>query len=173
MKKQAFLFFSCISISMFVFSQTNQSLIISGKITNKSSNESIPASVQIKNSNKGVAADSKGVFHITVESLPIILLIPASGFEPQEINVENKNEVTINMDPAFSVINEVVLASKGIPTRIIDAPFSAELIGLKQIRQLPTTSIYDATVYKAGVDITTSSLTFKTPSTRGFNGSGS
>ena len=55
----------------------------------------------------------------------------------------------------------------------MDAPFSVELIGQRRIRQLPTTSAYDAIVYSKGVDLTTSSLTFKTPSTRGFNGSGS
>jgi len=173
MKKQITLLISCITISIGVFSQSSHTITIRGKITDRTTADPIAASVQIKSPNKGVAADSKGIFHLTIESLPVTLLITASGFEPQEINVGDENEMNIIMKPVFSVINEVVLASKGIPTRRIDAPFSAELIGLKQIRQLPTTSIYDATVYKAGVDITTSSLTFKTPSTRGFNGSGS
>jgi outer membrane receptor protein involved in Fe transport len=174
MKKQAsLLFIFCTLTSMAVLSQNSHPITISGKVNNQLSGEPIPASIRVKNSNMGVAADSKGIFHLSVASLPVTLLITATGFEQQEINVENKNETVVNLVPAFSIIDEVVLRSKGIPTKIIDAPFSAEFIGLKQIRQLPTTSIYDATAYKTGIDLTTSSLTFKTPSSRGFNGSGS
>ena len=174
MKKQAsLLFIFCTLTSMTVLSQNSHPITISGKVNNQLSGEPIPASIRVKNSNMGVAADSKGIFHLSVASLPVTLLITATGFEQQEINVENKNETFVNLVPAFSIIDEVVLRSKGIPTKIIDAPFSAEFIGLKQIRQLPTTSIYDATAYKTGIDLTTSSLTFKTPSSRGFNGSGS
>ncbi|MBK6379369.1 MAG: TonB-dependent receptor [Chitinophagaceae bacterium] len=40
------------------------------------------------------------------------------------------------------------------------------------IRNSPVASYYDAVSSLKGVDVTTSSLTFKTPTTRGFNGSG-
>src|SRR5678815_1225902 len=77
------------------------------------------------------------------------------------------------MEPSGTVMEGVVLTSKGIPTRIKDAPFSAEFISPGTILNLPTTSAYDALAYKKAFDLTSSSLTFKTPSTRGFNGSGS
>jgi outer membrane receptor protein involved in Fe transport len=174
MKKQALLLFVFGTLTCTaVFSQNGHPITIRGKVNSKFSAEPLPASIRVKNSNNGVAADSNGVFHLPVASLPVILLITATGFEQQEIKVEDENETIINLVPLYSMIDGILLASKGIPTRIIDAAFSAEYIGLKQIRQLPTTSIYDATAYRNGIDLTTSSLTFKTPSSRGFNGSGS
>jgi outer membrane receptor protein involved in Fe transport len=174
MKKQATLLIIIFTLSwMDLFSQNNHT--IRGKVSSKLSDEPISASITIKNTYKGVSTDSNGVFSLIVESLPVTLIVTSSGFEQQEINVENQNEVFVNLIPVFRIIDEVVLggSNKGIPTRLIVAPFSVELLGLRQIRQLPTISIYDATAYKTGIDLTTSSLTFKTPSSRGFNGSGS
>ena len=47
-----------------------------------------------------------------------------------------------------------------------------ERVSAAAIRTAPAASYYDIVANLKGVDITTSSLTFKTPSTRGFNGSG-
>src|SRR6266496_6341590 len=119
MKKRVTLLISCITISMAILSQTSHTLTINGKINNKTSNDPIPASVRIKNTSKGIAADSKGVFHIAVESLPVTLLITAIGFEDQEISVANEKEIIVNMEPSYSIINEVILQSKNIPTKLI------------------------------------------------------
>ena len=53
------------------------------------------------------------------------------------------------------------------------SPTSVELIGSKQIVNMPGNDHYALSGYKKGIDLTTSSMTFKTISTRGFNGSGS
>jgi hypothetical protein len=43
----------------------------------------------------------------------------------------------------------------------------------RQIVNMPGSDYYAFSAYKKGIDLTTSSMTFKTISTRGFNGSGS
>ena len=53
------------------------------------------------------------------------------------------------------------------------SPTSVEQFGSKQIVNMPGTDYYALSGYKKGIDLTTSSMTFKTISTRGFNGSGS
>ena len=49
---------------------------------------------------------------------------------------------------------------------------SIDIVSRNAIRNTPGASYYDALNHLKGVDITTSSYTFKTVSTRGFNGSG-
>lgn len=162
---------ACMAASM-IFSQS-PGITVRGKLTDDKNNPVADASIMVKKAGIGTTTDAKGNFQLTVSSLPVILLVSHISYLNEEIKVENTNEVVISMQPALGMQEEVLLVTKGIPTKIMDAPFSAEMIGHRRIRQLPTTSVYDGIVYLKGVDQTSSSLTFKTPSTRGFNGSGS
>src|SRR6185295_13511988 len=56
--------------------------------------------------------------------------------------------------------------------RILESPVTIERISANMIRNAPGPNPYDGVANLKGVDITTSSFTFKTVSTRGFNGSG-
>jgi outer membrane receptor protein involved in Fe transport len=155
------------------YSQPNPSFTISGKVTNDRNEALAGASIKVKGSNTGTIADQDARYRITVPSLPVILLVSHTNYTEQEIKVENTNEMSISLIPVSALIEGVFLISKGIPTRIMDYNSSAEFMGPSSNRQLPATSIYDAIVYKKGFDHSTSSATFKTPSSRGFNGSGS
>ena len=157
-----------------LFSQPLPAITITGKITdNIDGNPLRGVSIQIKKTNFTTTTDTTGSFRLTVTEIPSTLVCSHAGYENKETIINNTNEISITLVPDNVLLNAVVLASKGIPTKRIDAAFSVEFIGQKQIRQLPTTSVYDATAFVKGIDLTTSSLTFKTPSTRGFNGSGS
>lgn len=161
--------FACLA----AFSQKNP-VTVNGKIKDIAVGEGITnVSIRVKETGHITTSDSTGKFRLILTDLPVTLLISHAGYEKKEIMVNNPDEISVHLVPFAILLNGVVLESKGITTRILDAAFSAELISQKQITQLPTTSVYDATVYTKGVDLTTSSLTFKTPSTRGFNGSGS
>jgi len=161
-----------IALSPSVFSQP-QMVIIKGKLTDDKNSPVADASVMARNGGNGTTTDAKGNFQLNVPSLPATLLISHINYANEEINVVNSNELNISLKPASGMQEEVVLVTKGIPTKILDAPFSAEMIGQRRMKQLPTTSAYDAIVYLKGAGQTSSSLIFKTPSTRGFNGSGS
>lgn len=151
-----------------------QTTVIKGTVVNSATAEPLSrVSVRLKNSTAGTITDSSGRFLLSVPSLPASIILSHSGFDALEISVTNSNAVHYTLSPSSLVLEGVLLASKGIPTKVLDAAFSAEMIGLKQIRNLPATSAYDATAYTKGIDITSSGLLFKTPSTRGFNGSGS
>jgi len=161
--------FACLA----AFSQKSP-VSVNGKIKDISAGEGITSvSIRVKETGHITTSDSAGQFRLMLTNLPVTLLISHSGYEKKEVILSNDAEIAVYLVPFATLLNGVVLESKGITTRILDAAFSAELISQKQITQLPTTSVYDATVYTKGVDLTTSSLTFKTPSTRGFNGSGS
>src|SRR5688572_7333644 len=160
-------------VSIGVFAQNN---IISGSIQNSKSKESVAAvSVTIKGSSAGTFTDDKGNFKIASDqNFPVTLLISSIGFSLKEVVVTSAGQpVTIQIDPSNSLGQEVVVSATKVALKILESPVSIERVNASAIRNSAVSSYYDILSSLKGVDFTTSSLTFKTPSTRGFNGSGS
>jgi outer membrane receptor protein involved in Fe transport len=147
---------------------------ITGKIQNNTTKENVPAvSVTVKGSGTGTFSDDKGNFKITVPALPVTLLITSIGYELQEVTVSNTSEpVVINFIPSNKLGQEVVVSATRTSQRMLESPVSIERISASTIRNTPAVSYYDIIGNLKGVDMVTSSLTFKTPTTRGFAGSG-
>ncbi len=165
----AFLLANIITIGAFA-----QNVTINGNVRNSITREGSGAvSVLEKGIDNGTFTDDKGNFRLTVKKLPVTLLISSVGYELQEVTVSNAaNRVQVEFKPASSLGQEVVVAASRVPQKILESPVSIERISAANIRNSPVASYYDAVTSLKGVDVTTSSLTFKTPTTRGFNGSG-
>ncbi|HEY0434306.1 MAG TPA: TonB-dependent receptor plug domain-containing protein, partial [Chitinophagaceae bacterium] len=117
--------------------------------------------------------DDRGNFRITVTALPVTLVFSSVGFEDQELTVSSNDQpVSVNLAAASTLGQEVVVAATRTPQRILESPVSIERLNSRQLNNVPVPSYYDAIANLKGVDLITSSLTFRTPSTRGFNGSG-
>ncbi len=166
----ALVFANLITIGVFA-----QNKIITGTIQNSQSKESVAAvSVTVKGSSSGTFTDDKGNFKIEVDqNLPITLLISSIGFSLQEVVVNNiTDQVNIQLQPTNSLGQEVVVSATRVAQKMMESPVSIERVSAAAIRNSAVSSYYDILSSLKGVDFTTSSLTFKTPSTRGFNGSG-
>ncbi len=156
------------------FSQELKSVSVTGKITSKTTHESVPASIRVKNETRGVAADSSGSFRLTVSALPATLIISAIGYEPQEIVIADQNEVMVSLTPDVHEIERVVVSgiSKSLMSEL-EAPVSDQRLGKKDLVYSTGDSYWSTMLKKTGLDVTVSGLLYKTFSTRGFNGSGS
>jgi outer membrane receptor protein involved in Fe transport len=152
-----------------------QSIILNGSIKNESTQEILPAaSVIVKGTNLGTFSDSKGNFKLTTsQKLPLTLVITSIGFEPKEIEVTSAlQDIAISITPASTLGTEIVVSASRVPERILESPVSIERVNSTAIRVAPAATYYDIVGNLKGVDVVTSSLTFKTPTTRGFAGSG-
>ena len=160
-------------MSFTVFAQTNIS--ISGTVQNVNSKEGIAAvSIIIKGASTGTFTNDKGVFKISAnQQLPVTLMLSSVGYQSQEIIVSDADKmVMILFTPANTLGQEVVVSATKVATRILESPVSIERVNAVAIRNAPAVSYYDVVGNLKGVDVVTSSLTFKTPTTRGFAGSG-
>lgn len=152
-----------------------QNVTLTGNILNSASREPIPfVSVEIKGSGAGTFSDDRGNFRLsTNRPLPITLVFSSVGFDPKEQEVSNATTpVSIELNPASSLGMEVVVSASRVPEKILESPVSIERINATNIVNTPSTGYYDMLKHIKGVDLVYSSLTFATPSTRGFNGSG-
>jgi outer membrane receptor protein involved in Fe transport len=152
-----------------------QTITIRGNVRNSSTRESVPAvSVILKGTKNGTFTDDKGNFRLTTNKQPpFVLVISSIGYESQEISYSGGNEpLKIEFKSTSSLGTEIVVSASRIPERILESPVSVDRIGAADIRNSANPNYYDALGSLNGVDVTNSSLTFTTITTRGFNGSG-
>jgi outer membrane receptor protein involved in Fe transport len=151
-----------------------QSVTITGRVTNAVTKEGVnAASVSVKGGSEGAFTDQNGAFKLTVKSLPVTLVFTSVGFESQDVNVTDASSpLTVSFNPASTVGQEVVVAASRLPQSLLESPVSIERVSSTTIRNAPATNYYDLVTNLKGVDVVLSSLTYRTPSTRGFVGSG-
>src|SRR6186713_1503653 len=160
-------------LSITAYTQT--AVTYSGSVHNSLTKERVPAvSVTIKGSGAGTFTDDKGSFRLTtVEKPPFILVFSSIGFETQEVSVSSASSpLQVDLKPSSALGTEVVVSASRTPERILESPVSIERVGAAAIRTSPATDYYNVIRTLKGVDVTTSSLTFNSVTTRGFNGSG-
>ncbi len=159
-------------VSFQLRAQDNTILEISGNVTGQQSSEPLGnVSVQVKGTVAGTVTDSKGNFKFrTKVKLPFTIVFSSVGFEQQEVNVESvgsKLQVALSTQTVLG--NEIVVSASRVQEKIMKSPVAIEKLDIRAIKETPAPSFYDALENVKGVQMTTSSLTFKVPNTRGFN----
>ncbi|HYH14011.1 MAG TPA: TonB-dependent receptor [Flavisolibacter sp.] len=152
----------------------SQAVTLSGTVRNNSTRENIPAvSITVKGASTGTFTDENGNFKITVSKLPATLVISSVGFATQEVTVSSASDaLEVNITPASSLGQEVVVSASRAPQRILETPVTVERMSSNIIRNVPAPNYYEAIQNLKGVDLHTASLTFRTVTTRGFISSG-
>jgi hypothetical protein len=173
MRKFAKTLVTLLLANVFTLTLFAQNVTISGNVRNSVTKEGAGAvSVSIKGTSGGTYTNDKGDFKLTVKSLPVTLLISSVGYELQEVTVSSAGFTQVEFKPSSALGQEVVVSATRVPQKIMESPVSIERVSAAALRTAPAANFYDVVLNLKGVDVTTSSLTFKTPTTRGFNGSG-
>nr|MDQ6890328.1 TonB-dependent receptor [Bacteroidota bacterium] len=175
MRKKLRLFILLITTNIFSIVAFAQNTFINGNVKNSSTGDDIPAvSVTVKGSGSGTYTDEKGNFKLlSGVRPPLTLVISSIGYELKEVPVSDASSfVNVSLNPASTLGQEVVVSATRTPSRILESPVTIERISAANIRNSAAVSYYDMVGKLKGVDVVSSSLTFSTPSTRGFNGSG-
>ncbi|HEY0433839.1 MAG TPA: TonB-dependent receptor, partial [Chitinophagaceae bacterium] len=145
---------------------------ISGKVTDQEKNAPLQdVTVQIKGSVNGTTTDASGSFQLrTRTNLPFTLVFSSVGFKSQELEVTSLgSNLQVALSTQTVLGNEVVVTASRVAESILKSPVAIEKLDIRAIRETPAPSFYDALENVKGVQMTTSSITFKVPNTRGFN----
>lgn len=176
MKKNYYLLCSfLLGILLSITASAQTSNTISGNVKSSTTSEPVSAvSIIIRGTGEGTYTDDKGNFKITTsQKLPLTLIFTSIGFATRNVTVTSASQpVNVTFDPTAALGQDVVVSATRTPTRILESPVSIERISAANIANAAVPDFYESLRNLKGVDLTTSSLTFKTISTRGFNGSG-
>jgi iron complex outermembrane receptor protein len=158
-------------LPIFLFAQLNGSAIVSGKVLDDHNQPLIAASVTVKGSKHGAITDSTGYFSLVInQKFPFSLVISSIGFSQQEIEIKNPtSKISVQMNTQSFIANEIVVTGSRKAEKLLQSPVSIEKLDIKSLKETPAASFYDALGNVKGVQLTTSSITFKVPNTRGFN----
>lgn len=142
------LFFSAISIHS-VFAQQ---LTITGTV-NDSKNQSIPgATVQIKGTQTGVAADMGGKYSIKATAGQV-LVFNSVGYTPKEVPVDTATVINVSLTEINAQLNEVVVIGYGTQKRT-DVTGAVASLKNENLNERAITRVDQALVGQlAGVDV--------------------
>lgn len=153
------------------FAQLNGSVLLTGKVVDEAGKSLPSASVFVKGTSTGVVSDSTGHFSLVInQRFPFYLIISSVGFAPQEIEIKTiNNRLNVQLATQTFIANEVVVSASRQSEKLLSSPVTIEKLDIRALKETPSASFYDALGNVKGVQLTTSSLTFKVPNTRGFN----
>jgi iron complex outermembrane recepter protein len=170
--KSKLLVLSIMLLSLHAFSQ--DPYIISGKIYDSLNNQSLAGvSIKIKGASGGTVAREDGTFQLkTTQKLPLTLLVTSIGYKTQEFVVSEKGgaDISIALNAQSVLVDQVVVTASRVSESILRSPVTIQKLDLKSIKESPAPTFFDALESVKGVQMTTLSLGFKVPNTRGFSG---
>ena len=167
------LYILCTLCSFSSLAQSEATLIeISGQVVDVEKHQPLSeVSVQVKGTVAGTVTNSTGNFTLRTRSrLPFVLLFSSIGFQPQEFEVKTiDSKLQIALATQTVLGSAVVVTASRLPESILKSPVAIEKLDIRAIKEAAAPSFYDALENVKGVQMLTSSLTFKVPNTRGFN----
>ena len=168
------LFLSLIQLTVYQFSlsQTVTLIEISGQVTDQEKKTPLSdVSVLIKGTVTGTTTNSNGSFVLrTKTKLPFTLVFSSIGFKQQELEVSSLgSNLQVSLATQTVLGSDVVVTASRVPESILKSPVAVEKLDIRAIKEVAAPSFYDALEHIKGVQMLTSSLTFKVPNTRGFN----
>jgi len=147
---------------------------ISGKIFDSAHAQQLGgASIRVKGSNQLTVSKEDGSFELKVfQRLPITLLVSYVGYQPQEFLVSDNNAsaVSVSLYAQNQYAGQVIVSASRVSESILKSPVTIEKLDLRAIKESPAPSFFDALENLKGVQMTTLSIGYKVPNTRGFAG---
>ncbi|MBP6022293.1 SusC/RagA family TonB-linked outer membrane protein [Ferruginibacter sp.] len=122
-----------------------QSRVVSGKVTDKDGNPVPFASVKVKGSKTGIAADANGQYTIKVKQGDF-LEISGSGYKLNTISVDNQSFIQTSLERgATSELTEVVITSGyGVKASARRATSNTQVISAEKLNIVRSTNVNDA-----------------------------
>ena len=144
---------------------------VTGTVKDANTGETIPgANIKLATKSVGTSTDFNGKFVLKVaDKPPFTLKVSVLGYKNQDIKITKNNQnVVINLKENETSLDEIVVSASRTPERVMESPVTIERLDSRAIKNTSSPSFYDGLENLKGVDINTSSLTFKSVNTRGF-----
>ncbi|MDX2134605.1 MAG: carboxypeptidase-like regulatory domain-containing protein [Saprospiraceae bacterium] len=148
-----------------------QEIEVTGKVSDATTGEElIGAAIGLLDATGGAVTNYEGRFTVKVPALPVTLRISYTGYETQEVTVQNAGDrLDIRLQQSALLITETVVTGQRIDEKQKAAPLTVEKLDAIAIKETPAINFYNGLGNLKGVDLTTASLGFTIINTRGFN----
>ncbi|OLY92329.1 TonB-dependent Receptor Plug Domain [Cnuella takakiae] len=166
------LFFFTFVLQLRGSAQESNLVEVAGRVVSAESRHGLAGvSVGIKGSVTGSVTNDSGYFALRTRlRFPFTLNFSTIGYQPQEYEVRGlDSKINVELFTQTQLGTEVVVTASRVSENILKSPVAIEKLDIRAIKEAAAPSFYDALENVKGVQMLTSSLTFKVPNTRGFN----
>lgn len=117
-----------------------QGRTISGKVTDANGNPISKASILVKGSKAGTTTGEDGTFSFSVDENAKAVTVSAIGFTPVTLSISGKNTLSITLESAQNVLEEVVVVGYGTQ-RKANVTASISKVGAEKVANKPFTAL--------------------------------
>ena len=116
---------------------------ITGKILDETGESVIGANILVKGTSQGTVSDINGNFQLSVDKLPVVIVVSYIGYSNQEITVNSKNKnLTVTLESDNNLIEEVIVTGYGTFKKSAYAG-SASAVNATKLKDIPSVSFQD------------------------------
>jgi TonB-linked SusC/RagA family outer membrane protein len=129
-----------VAVLLFASAIAQTTRTITGRVTDEN-NQPVPgASVSIRGTSNGTAADASGNFRINAKTGDV-LVISSTNFGNQEVTITNENtNLAITLTRQAAVIDEVVVTALGIRRTRNEVPYAAQKVTGEEVSKTRTSN---------------------------------
>ena len=159
MKKNALLLFVFVFVFCGVFSMQAQTRQITGTVTSAEDGSTIPgASVLVLGTTIGTVTDFEGAYSLSVPADAATLMVSYIGFVTQEVFIDGRTVVNVELEPDVLALEEVVVTALGITRERRSLGYSVQEVGGEDIARTGNPNLLTALSGKvAGLEVRQSS----------------
>ncbi len=120
----------------------------------------------------GFTTNRQGGFSFfTRYPLPFTLQVTMVGYEVKEVQIteQTTENLDIRLMPSDFVLDEFIVSGSKVEQERLTSPLLVEKLGIIELMQTASISVFDAIGNIRGVDVVTQSMVLNTVNTRGFN----
>ncbi|TLV00022.1 carboxypeptidase-like regulatory domain-containing protein [Dyadobacter luticola] len=166
----------CVFILLLFFSFPMYAQItLEGKIVESATGNPLAGvSIRVKGKVAGTITDVKGQFSFTTTTNPPLTLVVSSvGFQTKELEVAGAiSSLDIQLEEQAVLGKEIVVSASRMEESVMKSPVAIEKMDIRDIKNTPAASFYDALNNLKGIDLTTQGFLFKSVNMRGFGSTG-
>src|SRR6188508_1379220 len=94
-------------------SQNVSGTTVKGKVIDENGKPLVGATINIKGTNQSTITDSSGNFSLAISNQRAVLVFSFVGFAKQEISVNGRSNVNVQLQSEAAVMNDVVVVGYG------------------------------------------------------------
>ena len=144
---------SLIVVMLFAASSIAQQKTVGGTVIDEKGGPVSGASIIVKGSGRGVAADVDGKFSISAKPSDI-LVVSATNYSPEEVNVGKSDNVTVTLKAKSSLMEEVVVTALGQSQKKAKLGYATATFNSETINRNANVNAFDGLAGKiAGAEI--------------------
>ena len=131
--------------------EQQQQIQVEGRVVDTQGNPLLGVSVLVKGVQRGVATDKNGYYSLRVDENDV-LVFKFLGYHTQEISVQGRTLLNVQMKVSQEELSEVTVTSTGIKRQIKDFAGTVNIVSSAQIKELAIPAVGDAVRFMPGVN---------------------